>query len=109
MRLRESEQLKTTLTLCTRDGAQEGDTASYTCLKILKKYLEHKTRDRNFDARNDQIASGALVKQKVSVKLSLSVSVCQFVSPSQSLSISVSVSRSVGLHVRVHRLTVLSH
>ena len=55
--------------LCTPDNAQEGEPASHTCLKIVvKKYLEQKTRDRNFDARNDQIGSGALVKQKICVK-----------------------------------------
>ena len=99
---------------------EEGGPASYTCLKILvKKYLERKTRDRNFDARNDQIASCAMVKQEVSVKfsvkfsvklsvklyvklsvclcLSLSVSVCQFVSPTQSLSVSLYESLSVSV------------
>ena len=64
-----SEQIKTTLALCTEDKVQEGEPASYTCLTVLaKKYLEQKPRDRNFDARNDQIGSGAPVKQKVSVK-----------------------------------------
>ena len=95
MRLRESQQLKTTSAICTKDKVQESE--------------KQKIRDRNFDARNNQIARGALVKQKVSVK-SLSVSLSVRPGLCQSVPVNICQSRSVGgiACVRVHRLTLLS-
>ena len=53
MSLRESEQQKKTITLCTQDEVLDS---------LVKKHLGQKTRDRNVDAKNIQIGSVTLVK-----------------------------------------------
>ena len=64
-RLRDSEQSKTTLALQNQDMLQQTEFASKTRLKkMVKKYLDQKTKDRNIDARNDWAASGPPVSRK---------------------------------------------
>ena len=64
-RLRDSEQSKTTLSLQNQDVLQQTEFASFSRLKkMVKKYLDQKTKDRNFDARNDRAASGPPVSRK---------------------------------------------
>ena len=56
---------KRSFALYHQDTVQKGEPASHTRLKnMVKKYLEQKTNDRNFDARNDRTASGAPIRRK---------------------------------------------
>ena len=63
--LRDSEQLKTTFALYNKDTVQKDEPATFTRLKnMVKKFIDLKTKDRNFDASNDSPASGDPIRRK---------------------------------------------
>ena len=62
--LRDSEQFKS-FALYNQDTVEKNEPASNTRLKnMAKKHLDQKTKDRNFDARNDRTGNGAPVRRK---------------------------------------------
>ena len=61
MSLRDSEQLKSMLALCTQDTVHKCEEPNFSRLKDMeRRFLDQKIEDRNIDARrDDKTAQGA--------------------------------------------------
>ena len=60
MRIHDSEQINTVLALYNQDIEKKDFLPSYQRLKTMtaKKFLDHKRRNQNFEARNDRTGTG---------------------------------------------------
>ena len=69
LRIRESDQLKTVFELCDMEIHQKISMPNYRKLKTMVKRRKNKRlRLRNFDARNENIETGAVVKSRSGFK-----------------------------------------